>query len=225
MTDPIIAALQEVGIETSMGSELLYGHWGYVLFYSVAWSSFVFVLIRPRMLRELGVFVLFALFLIAEFTELYGVPLSIDLVSRWLAFYPQTELFSRRSGELWRILFRQAEKAETGGFDPYYIGGGVLIFGGLGVLYYAWWVLKAAQGSGVPAVTGPYGWVRHPQYLALISIMLGFIIAGPTLLILIMFPIVTYLYVLLARWEEQEALTKFGPAYALYTKRTPRFVP
>ena len=101
----------------------------------------------------------------------------------------------------------------------------MLIFGGLGVLYYAWWVLKAAQAGGVPAVTGPYGWVRHPQYLALISIMLGFVIAGPTLLILTMFPIVTYLYVLLARWEEQEALTKFGPAYALYMKRTPRFVP
>ena len=177
------------------------------------------------MFRELAVFALFALFLIAEFTELYGVPLSIDLVSRWIAFYPQTELFSRRSGELWRILFRQAETAESGGFDPYYIGGSVLIFGGLGVLYYAWWVLKAAQASGVPAVTGPYGWVRHPQYLALISIMLGFIIAGPTLLILAMFPIVTYLYVLLARWEEQEVLTRFGPAYALYMKRTPRFVP
>ena len=101
----------------------------------------------------------------------------------------------------------------------------MLIFGGLGVLYYAWWVLKAAQASGVPAVTGPYGWVRHPQYFVLISIMLGFVIAGPTLLILTMFPIVTYLYVLLARWEEQEALTKFGPAYALYMKRTPRFVP
>ena len=153
------------------------------------------------------------------------MPFSINLVSSWLAFYPQTELFSRRSGELWRILFRQAEKAETGGFDPYYIGGGVLIFGGLGVLYYAWWVLKAAQASGVPAVTGPYAWARHPQYLALISIMLGFVIAGPTLLILAMFPIVTYLYVLLAQREEQKALTKFGPAYALYMKRTPRFVP
>ena len=55
--------------------------------------------------------------------------------------------------------------------------------------------------------------------------MLGFVIAGPTLLILTMFPIVTYLYVLLARREEQEALTRFGPAYALYRKRTPRFVP
>jgi hypothetical protein len=206
-----------------MGSELVYGHWGLVLFYSLAWSIAILALIRPRMVRELAVFALFALFLIAEFTELYGVPLSINLVSRWIAFYPQTELFSRRSGELWRILLRQSE--EAGGFDPYYIGGSVLIFGGLGVLYYAWWVLKAAQTGGVPAVTGPYGWVRHPQYLALISIMLGFVIAGPTLLILTMFPIVTYLYVLLARWEEQEALTKFGPAYALYMKRTPRFVP
>ena len=108
-----------------MGNELLYGHWGYVLFYSVAWSSFVFVLIRPCMFRQFAVFALFVLFLIAEFTELYGVPLSINLVSRWLAFYPQTELFSHRSGELWRILFRQAEKAKTG-------GGSGLVFAGIG---------------------------------------------------------------------------------------------
>src|SRR5919106_2711834 len=212
-----------MGIETSMGSELLYGHWGSALFYSVAWSIVIFVLIRPRTLRELCVFILFALFLIDEFTEIYGVPLSINLVSRWLAFYPQTDLFSRRAGELWRIVFRQPEEIE--GIDPYYIMGGMLIFGGLGVLYYAWRELQAAQASGVPAVTGPYAWARHPQYLALISIMLGFVISGPTLLILAMFPIVTYLYVLLARREEQEALTKFGPAYALYMKRTPRFIP
>jgi methanethiol S-methyltransferase len=205
-----------------MGSELVYGHWGLVLFYSVAWSLAIFILIRPRTLRELYVFVLFALFLIDEFTELYGVPLSVKLVSRWLGFYPQTDFFLWRGGELWRILFRQPERVE--GFDPYYIGGGVLIFGGLGVLYYAWRVLEEAQASGVPAVTGPYAWARHPQYLALISIMLGFVISGPTLLILTMFPIITYLYVLLARWEEQEALTKFGPAYALYMKRTPRFI-
>jgi methanethiol S-methyltransferase len=205
-----------------MGSELVYGHWGLVLFYSVAWSLARFALIRPRTLRELYVFVLFALFLIDEFTELYGVPLSVKLVSRWLGFYPQTDFFLWRGGELWRILFRQPERVE--GFDPYYIGGGVFIFGGLGVLYYAWRVLGEAQASGVPAVTGPYAWARHPQYLALISIMLGFVISGPTLLILTLFPIITCLYVLLARWEEQEALTKFGPAYALYMKRTPRFI-
>jgi hypothetical protein len=206
-----------------MSSELVYGHWGLVLFYSVAWSLAIFALIRPRTLRELYVFVLFALFLIDEFTELYGVPLSVKLISRWLGFYPQTDFFLWRGGELWRILFRQPERVE--GFDPYYIGGGVFIFGGLGVLYYAWRVLGEAQASGVPAVTGPYAWARHPQYLALISIMLGFVISGPTLLILTMFPIITCLYVLLARWEEQEALTKFGPAYALYMKRTPRFIP
>jgi methanethiol S-methyltransferase len=212
-----------MGIETSMSSELVYGHWGFVVFYSFAWSIIIFVLIRPRMLRELGVFALLTLFLIDEFTELYGVPLSTNLVSRWLGFYPQTDLFLWRGGELWRILFRQPEKIE--GLDPYYVAGGVLIFGGLGVLYYAWRVLEEAQASGVPAVMGPYAWARHPQYLALISIMLGFVISGPTLLILAMFPIVTYLYVLLARREEQEALTKFGPAYALYMKRTPRFIP
>jgi hypothetical protein len=74
-------------------------------------------------------------------------------------FYPQTDLFLWRSGELWRILFRQSEKVE--GFDPYYIGGGVLIFGGLGVLYYAWRELNEAQASGVPAVDPMPGYDTH----------------------------------------------------------------
>lgn len=201
----------------------MYGHWGFFLFYSVAWSLAIGALIRPRTLRELAVFALLVLFLIDEFAELYGSPFSINLVSRWLAFHPETELFSRRNGELWRILLRQPEYAE--GFDPYYLGGSVLMFGGLGVLYWAFRVLQAAQASSVPAVTGPYAWARHPQYLAIIAIMLGFIIVGPTLLTLGLFPLITYPYVLLARREEQEAQTKFGPAYALYMKRTHRFVP
>lgn len=151
------------------------------------------------------------------------MPFSINLVSDWLALSPQTELFSRRTGELWRMVFRQPEK--PGGFDPYYLGGGVLIFGGLILLFYASRVLKTAQASGVPAVTGPYAWGRHPQYLALIAIMLGYVISNPTLFIIALFPVISYLYVRLARLEEEEALIKFGPAYALYVKRTPRFVP
>jgi hypothetical protein len=210
-------------LETSMESDLVYGHWGVALLYSLAWSIAILVLIRPRTLRELLVFALFAIFLIDEFAELYGLPFSINFVSRWIAFYPETGLFSRRNGELWRILLKQPE--HPGGFDPYYLGGGVLIFGGLGVLYYAWMVLKAAQASCVPATTGPYAWVRHPQYLALIAIMLGNIIVGPTLPTLALFPLLTSLYVLLARREEQEVRTNFGPAYALYMQRTHGFLP
>lgn len=106
-----------------------------------------------------------------------------------------------------------------------HLGGGVLIFGGLGVLYYAWKALMAARASGVPAATGPYAPVRHPQYLALAAMMLGFVVQGPTLLTLILLPGLVYAYLRLARREESETLVEFGPAYATYMRRTPRFVP
>jgi Putative protein-S-isoprenylcysteine methyltransferase len=212
-----------MGTEISIGSEFDYGHWGTVIFWTLIWSGTVFALTYPRSLREWCIFTLFAAFLAEEFTELYGFPYTIYLFSDSLAPYPTADLLSHRAGDLWRILLKQDDRYEM--VDLYHLGGGILIFGGLGVLMYAWKVLRDAQASGVPATTGPYAWVRHPQYLALVLIMLGFVVQGPTLPTLMLLPILVYLYVLLAIREEKQVLEKFGPAYAVYMKRTPRFVP
>jgi hypothetical protein len=208
--------------ELSMSSELDYGHWETVIFHAFIWTVLVLALIRPRTPRELGAFAVLAIFLIEEFIELYGFPFTLTLFSDWLPYYPTADLLSHRAGDLWRILLRMDDRYEA--LDHFHLGGGILIFGGLGLLFYASIVLRQAQDSGVPATTGPYAWARHPQYLALFSIMLGFLVQGPTLLILVLFPILVYLYVRLARREEQETLAKFGQAYAIYMKRTPRFV-
>jgi len=47
----------------------------------------------------------------------------------------------------------------------------------------------------------------------------------PTLPTLIMFPILVFMYLRLARREEREALSAFGEAYARYAERTPAFFP
>jgi hypothetical protein len=60
------------------------------------------------------------------------------------------------------------------------------------------------QRRGELAQTGPYAYVRHPQYVAFILIMLGFLLQWPTLLTLLMCPILVITYVRLARREEQE---------------------
>jgi protein-S-isoprenylcysteine O-methyltransferase Ste14 len=58
-----------------------------------------------------------------------------------------------------------------------------------------------------------------------ILIMLGFLLQWPTLPTLIMFPILVYMYVRLARREEREALAEFGEPYARYMAKTPAFFP
>jgi protein-S-isoprenylcysteine O-methyltransferase Ste14 len=55
--------------------------------------------------------------------------------------------------------------------------------------------------------------------------MLGFLLQWPTVLTLLMFPILVALYARLARREEQAMLQRFGDAYARYASRTPAFVP
>lgn len=58
-----------------------------------------------------------------------------------------------------------------------------------------------------------------------IFIMFGFLLQWPTLLTLVMFPVLVFTYALLARAEERDALAQFGEAYRSYMAWTPRFVP
>jgi methanethiol S-methyltransferase len=89
----------------------------------------------------------------------------------------------------------------------------------------SWPVLYAAQQHGRLATTGPYAYVRHPQYVAFIVIMLGFLPQWPTLLTVVMFPILAWAYVRLARREAEQVRLTFGEAYARYAAATPAFLP
>ncbi len=74
-------------------------------------------------------------------------------------------------------------------------------------------------------MTGPYAYVRHPQYDGFILIMAGFLFQWPTFITLIMFPILVTMYVQLARREEREVLAEFGETYRRYMIATPAFFP
>lgn len=50
---------------------------------------------------------------------------------------------------------------------------------------------------------------RHPQYVGFIMVMFGFLLQWPTILTLAMFPVLTMMYVKLARTEEQNARAAF----------------
>jgi protein-S-isoprenylcysteine O-methyltransferase Ste14 len=154
---------------------------------------------------------------------MYGFPLTIYLLSGWLGSrYPGLDLFSHDTGHLWETLLGWKVNPHL---NPIHILSDLLILGGFILLYAAWKVLYEAQRSHTLAVTGPYARVRHPQYDGFILIMLGFLLQWPTILTLVMFPVLVYMYVRLAHAEESEVLEEFGDEYARYAATTPAFIP
>ena len=75
------------------------------------------------------------------------------------------------------------------------------------------------------ATAGPYARIRHPQYVAFVLILLGFLLQWPTLLTLLMFPILLVMYGRLAVTEEAEMQSQFGEVFKRYAQGTPRFIP
>jgi protein-S-isoprenylcysteine O-methyltransferase Ste14 len=75
------------------------------------------------------------------------------------------------------------------------------------------------------ATTGPYAGVRHPQYVGFIVIMMGFLLQWPTLVTLVMFPILVVTYVRLVHREEREVVAEFGDTWRAYATSTPRWIP
>jgi protein-S-isoprenylcysteine O-methyltransferase Ste14 len=113
--------------------------------------------------------------------------------------------------------------------DPHasalHIASYVLLGAGFWLLSSAWNVLYHAQRRDALTVTGAYARMRHPQYVAFVLILLGFLLQWPTLLSLAMFPILLVMYARLAMREEAELRERFGEQYEAWAARTPRFVP
>jgi protein-S-isoprenylcysteine O-methyltransferase Ste14 len=200
-----------------------YGLWSLVVINVAVFAIFAFSFTHPRTGRDWRSFGAFTAFLVALFTEMYGFPLTIYLLSGWLARrYPGLDILSHDTGHLWETLLGWQGDPHL---NPLHLVSSVLIGGGFILLAAAWRVLHAAQQTRQLATAGPYAHLRHPQYVGFILIMLGFLFQWPTLLTLVMFPILVWMYVRLARREEGEVRAEFGEAYVQYARRLPGFIP
>jgi protein-S-isoprenylcysteine O-methyltransferase Ste14 len=206
-----------------MSSFYEYGLWNVVVINSIVLLIFVFSFFKPDTRTDWRTFGAFSAFIVALFTEMYGFPLTIYLFSGWLGSrYPEINWFSHQNGHLLQTLLGWQGDAH---FGPLHVISNILILGGLILMVISWKVLHWAQRNYKIARTGPYAKIRHPQYTAFIIIMVGFLLQWPTLPTVIMFPILIWLYVRLARREEQDAVSMFGYRYAQYAQKTPRFIP
>ena len=200
-----------------------YGLWLLVFFNSAIFLMFAFSFFKPQTARDWRTFSAFAAFIVALFVEMYGFPLSIYLMSGWLQTkYPNLDLLSHNSGHLWSTLL--GEKGDPH-FGVLHIASYVFLGFGFYLLSSAWNVLYHAQRGNALAVTGPYGRIRHPQYVAFVLILFGFLLQWPTLLTLLMFPILLLMYGRLAVTEDADMRKKFGAEFDTYAARTPRFIP
>jgi protein-S-isoprenylcysteine O-methyltransferase Ste14 len=200
-----------------------YGLWSLVIINSAVFIIFAFSFFKPKTKRDWRTFSGFSAFVIALFVEMYGFPLTIYLLSGWLVRkFPGMNPLGHDFGHLWYTLLGFKGDPHS---NPVHIASNLLIIGGFLLLSASWSVLYKAQRQGTLATTGPYAYVRHPQYVGFIVIMFGFLLQWPTLVTLAMFPILTTVYVRLARREEQEVRAEFGQIWDTYAARTPRFLP
>src|SRR3546814_10904050 len=87
-----------------------YGLWSLVILNSAVFIFFAFSFFKPATARDWRSFGAYSAFIIALFTEMYGFPLTIYLLSGWLQTrYPQIDWLSHDAGHLletvigWRL--------------------------------------------------------------------------------------------------------------------------
>lgn len=210
-----------------------YGHWGATFLMIVIASAFLlgFVPLSKKNWRQLG---MTEAFIVALYTEMYGLSLTVYLLS---AILGSKIPFTHVSGHLWATLFGWGEK---GAMIEMFIGDLALLLGA-GLVIVGWkkiykQSLKTAfasdafklvyQAKAEELVTdGIYAHIRHPQYTGIILATFGTLVHWPTLLTFFLWPILIYAYLRLARTEEKEMIKRYGARYKEYQGKVPMFIP
>ena len=198
------------------------GLWILVAVNSVLFIAFAASFFHPQSRRDWRVMGAYSAFIVALFTEMYGFPLTIYLLSGWLGSSFPALVPSHAGGHLLNDLIGWQGDPHV---SPFHLASYVVMGTGFILLSKAWPVLWKAQREHRLAMTGPYGRIRHPQYVGFLLIMAGFLLQWPTLLTAAMFPILALAYSRLARSEERDVRAEFGADYDAHAAATPRFIP
>ena len=197
-----------------------YGMWVVAAFNVGLFLFFTLSFLKPRGSDEWRSMGVVTAFFFALFAEMYGFPLTIYLLTGWLGdAYPALQPYSHKFGHLWVVLFGGSNLAWA------LVMGLSLVFIAMGytLLSKGWTQIHSARGGLV--TDGIYAYVRHPQYTGLCLLIIAFLIQWPTILTVVMAPILLLAYVRLANNEEQRVRAEFGDTYDDYAHKLPAFFP
>lgn len=198
-----------------------YGLWALVIVNSAIFIAFAVSFFHPANRRDWKAMGAFSAFIVALFTEMYGFPLTIYLLTGVFGSRLGVDL-THNGGHLWTDLIGWKGDPHL---SPFHLASYLLIGAGMYLIAKAWRVLWTAANRRTLAVTGAYAYVRHPQYAGFLAVMVGFLLQWPTLPTLVMFPFLVVIYRRLATSEEATVRAKFGTTWDDYAAVTPRFLP
>lgn len=187
--------------------------WDLVIISVVLFTAFIFF-VPFRRKSDWKAHGVYSGFIIALFAEMFGFPLTIYFISSYFGY----------------VTFQNQFLGYMNFFGMPI--GLVITFVGLSLVIAGWRMIHKNSSSSSSYDTPNhfvnnyiYSYVRHPQYLGFILITLGWLIHWPTVIIMIMWPILVFMYYKLARREEKQLEIKFGEKYLRYKRKVPMLVP
>ena len=199
-----------------------YGLWSLVVLNSALMIAFGVSFFHPRSRRDWRAMGGYSAFIVALFTEMYGAPLTVYLLSGWLGERFPALRPTHDGGHLWNDLIGWQADAHL---SPFHLASYGFIAGGFWLIAAAWHVLHRAAQNDRLAIDGPYAWLRHPQYLGFLLVMAGWLLQWPTIPTLLMFPVLAVVYARLARAEEREVADRFGSTWDDYAAEVTPYRP
>lgn len=199
-----------------------YGNWLLAIANILLFLFFIKTVFKPRTKTDWKTFRTFSAFIVALFAEMYGFPLTIYLLTSFFGSRFSNLDFTHNNGHILNTLL--GAKGDVH-FNILHILSNVLIIGGLILIANAWNTLYQSKKAGKLATNGVYSYLRHPQYLGFILIIFGFLLQWPTLITLIMAPILIFRYTQLGKEEEKAMIRRFGRGYKKYRDVTPGYFP
>ena len=190
--------------------------WPYAVLMIAIGSWALYHFLAPAGWREWVGAGLIQAFIIALYAEMYGFPLTIYVLT---TFLPIKIPLVHDSGHLWATLLGYGR----GGDVIEMLVGSVFIVTGLVLIVRGW--VRIYFASDNLTSDGVYSLMRHPQYTGIFLAIFGQLVHWPTIPTLLLSPIIVWLYVRLARREEQRLIEKYGPAYLAYRENVPMFFP
>lgn len=152
-------------------------------------------------------------FFVSLFVEMYGIPLTILFASKY--FFTGTNLPN--------TLFGFKFLGVSFGLPLAMVYGLVLMIIGTFLIITGWVTLYRNTKKDGLVTTGIYSYSRHPQYVGFILVILGWFFGWPTVLTVILSPILIFRYIQVSFKEEQEVSKQF-PEYKTYKKGVPFFI-